>query len=1278
MPSLRTSVERLLSTVSVSQRTGPAGAHSTSGVVSSGNSFGAHPPFPERFRVQEKLGEGGMGVVYRAYDSELASDIALKSLSRVSAHDLYHLKREFRALADIRHPNLIDLYELFADGQTCFFTMELIAGTDLVEYLRHGSDAVDEDHFRDAARQLALAVAAVHSAKRLHRDIKPSNVMVTQTGRVVLLDFGLVVALSQDGAFSEWSSFAGTRGYMSPEQLRGESVLTTAIDWYMVGASLFEAATGRRAYETPLKALSEGHDVPRVRQTVPSFPADLDQLIADLIHPVAARRPDGNDVLRRLGVGATSTTSSGRNSPVPPMPNAFEGRRSELERLESALADSRTGKTVVVRVHGPSGIGKSELAKRFVEHVSRDGAVVLKGRCHPQETVAFNALDGAIDDLSRILEAMRHDEVAPLVPAQPEALTRIFPVLERVDAIAAATADADASIGAEAFRRAARALKQLLVALGQRQPLVLWIDDAQWSDEGSGALIKELLSAPEAPAMLLLITYRSEEHTADAPLAVLDAPGARTAVETIDMPLGPLSEEETLALIGRLIAEDVAAGETRLEHLARETRGSPFFIQELARFISAAPSADAKMPSHVQLGDLLQARMQGLTAAARGILEVVSVAGGPLEQQVLLRAAGVGDAVRLTLQTLERECLIRTVAIEADRRTEVYHHRLRDEVLRGLTDEGRRVHHRAIADAMLTAERPKLSGVVEHYEAAGDLAAVRRYVLAAAKHAADALALDLAAKLYRRAIAIGGVELGEAELRARLGEVLASAGRGLAAGDEFERAAELASTELATSERPRDGRIPYLRQRAAEQYLESGHRDKAAHTLDSVLSRLGLKLPKTRNAALARVLANRCIVLARGLDYERRDPSEIPTEVLDRLDFLQVMMMTAGLIDLNTGAWLASRLFLEALRVGEASRIAVALSNECAVWSPLPGRLSRRQVDRMHALLKKLCSESELPLHQAGYHHCTGLVTWFRGDLVQAFENLDRAKTLYEAIRAGVSLHIVNVEAFRLPVLAMLGRIRELREELDAAVRDADDRGDELLATTCTIGEPSIAWLADDRPAEALRWAERALRAAPSGFSTPHYLHLITCANVALYQGDGIVACEQVEAAWPALERNLLLSMAWTRDELAQLRGRAAIAAAEAMQREGKASPRPGHGAKDWLALALRQARILEKNAYPFAQAWAHLLRAGVAASNGDRLESIRLLRAAAPEFRIVSLLLYHHTALYCLGRCSSDPDDMARADASERWLRDEGVRHPARLCAALAPGLLDLPLPPP
>ena len=385
MPPLRTSVGRLLRTVSVSRPPGELASR----LVPSSRSSGEGPPFPERFRIQERLGEGGMGVVYRAYDSELASDIAVKSLSRVSAHDLYHLKREFRALADIRHPNLIDLYELFAEGRTCFFTMELIVGTDLLAFMRRGSGGVDEERFRDAARQLALAVSAVHMAKRLHRDIKPSNVMVTQAGRLVLLDFGLAVALSGDGAKSEWSSFAGTRGYMSPEQLRGEAVLTTAIDWYGFGAALFEAATGRLPYANPLRAFGNGDPVPHARQTAPDFPEDLDQLLADLLHPLAQRRPDGAEVLRRLGIGLAPATSGGRSSPVPVAPNAFEGRLVEFESLRSALAEVRRGKTVVVHLHGPSGIGKSELARRFVGQAGQSGATVLRGKCHPQETVAW-------------------------------------------------------------------------------------------------------------------------------------------------------------------------------------------------------------------------------------------------------------------------------------------------------------------------------------------------------------------------------------------------------------------------------------------------------------------------------------------------------------------------------------------------------------------------------------------------------------------------------------------------------------------------------------------------------------------------------------------------------------------------------------------------------------------------------------------------------------------------------------------------------------------------
>src|SRR5580658_7370317 len=136
MLSLRRSVGRLLSTAPVTDAGARTGDPTSTGVPSSRGASAIGSSFPERFRVGAKLGEGGMGVVYRAYDVELASDVAIKSLVGMSPQNLYHLKQEFRALADIRHPNLIELYELFASDRLYFFTMELIVGGDLVSYVR--------------------------------------------------------------------------------------------------------------------------------------------------------------------------------------------------------------------------------------------------------------------------------------------------------------------------------------------------------------------------------------------------------------------------------------------------------------------------------------------------------------------------------------------------------------------------------------------------------------------------------------------------------------------------------------------------------------------------------------------------------------------------------------------------------------------------------------------------------------------------------------------------------------------------------------------------------------------------------------------------------------------------------------------------------------------------------------------------------------------------------------------------------------------------------------
>jgi serine/threonine protein kinase len=209
----------------------------------------------DRFTVRRRLGAGGMGVAYEVFDRERGETIALKTLLRTSAADILRLKREFRGLADIAHPNLVCLYELVVDIDTCFFTMELVDGMGIVDYVRAsapvrpvgGRDVavhtVDPERVRDALRQLIAGVSALHRRGKLHRDIKPSNILVTSEGRLVLLDFGLISDV-RPGPYAQHDRAAGTFDYLAPEQLDGAAP-TEASDWYGVGVTLFEVLTGR-------------------------------------------------------------------------------------------------------------------------------------------------------------------------------------------------------------------------------------------------------------------------------------------------------------------------------------------------------------------------------------------------------------------------------------------------------------------------------------------------------------------------------------------------------------------------------------------------------------------------------------------------------------------------------------------------------------------------------------------------------------------------------------------------------------------------------------------------------------------------------------------------------------------------------------------------------------------------------------------------------------------------------------------------------------------------
>lgn len=638
-----------------------------------------------------------MGVVYRAIDQASDRELALKMLvsRRRGRHDvprMLRFRREFHTLAQLRHPRIVEAFDYgIADG-TPYYTMELLDGRDL--------RAIAPAPYVDACRHMrdvAAALAFLHSRKLVHRDLATRNVRCTADDRAKLIDFGLLATVGTS------ESAAGTAPFVAPETLRGLP-LDARTDLFGLGALLYWLLTGQHAY--PAQRFDQLPDLWRARPSPPSHrkedvPPALDELVMSLLSLDRLARPStAAEVIDRLG-------AIGRLDPEPDIESArgylvtgaFVGREPQLKRLRERLAQTIAKQGRAIIVEGPTGMGKTRLLTELGLEAQLRGAVVVSVTSESAGRGPY----AMIRAIARGLITVHRDRATRAAVPHAGAVVRIVPELgEKLGLKRPPRPSRDPN---EERLRLQAALVDWLLGCAADQPLVLIVDDAQRCDEASAAVLASLAHSAPQHRLLVVTALRSDEsvRAPDAIAAIRDAGEA--------MRLRGLTASDLRELVQATFG-DVPHGEALARWLHRVAGGTPLYCTELLRHLVdlgvvryldgtwAVPENYAQITPPEGLAAALDTRVATLSATARGLAEALSVHGGtiPLELCVELGERAGDDAGKVfsALDELVREEILIGSA-------ETYHFRhdgVREALLRGLDAERTRELHLRVGETL--------------------------------------------------------------------------------------------------------------------------------------------------------------------------------------------------------------------------------------------------------------------------------------------------------------------------------------------------------------------------------------------------------------------------------------------------------------------------------------------------------------------------------------------------------------------------------------------------
>jgi predicted ATPase len=694
-----------------------------------------------RYTLRKRLGAGGMGAVFRAFDRLQQHEIALKQISFVeegsqpSSADTMNtrlaLANEFQVLASLHHPNIIRVLDYGFDlEKRPYFTMSLLEGAKPI------TDYAADKSLKEKVRlliEMLQALAYMHRRNIIHRDLKPDNALVTADGEVKVLDFGLATAQGDE----EEGEIAGTVAYMAPEVLQGMPV-SRASDLYAVGVMAYEMFADKH----PFNVKNPGLLVQQIffeppDMSILDIPDGLANVIARLMLKEPEFRYDDSykvieDICRAVNQPLPPETSAIRESYL--QAAEFVGREAEIAQLQAALMNALKGAGSTWIVGGESGVGKSRLLDEIRTQAMVRGALVLHGQGIAEGGITYQMWR---DPLRRLVLSTNLDVMDASILKQ--IIPDIGVLLERE------IADAPELEGSAGQQRLLEVIGKLFHQ--QSQPMVLLMEDLQWAVESLDVM--NYLSSITGEMQLLIIGNYRDDEAPDMPERLKEAQAIK--LERLD--------EKGIEQLSAAMLGEVGSRPEVVDLLQRETEGNVFFLVEVVRALAEDAGGLQRiglmtLPANIFAGgvqQVVQRRLDHIPFENRHLLRVAAISGRYLDLAVLKAIDPEVD-----LDNWLALCSNAAILEAADERWRFAHDKLREGLLKDLSNEQKHDLHILIAEKMQEVYREQIdeyAGIIaDHYEEAKDLRYAQYWHARAGQHAKSVYAYLQAYQHYKRAL----------------------------------------------------------------------------------------------------------------------------------------------------------------------------------------------------------------------------------------------------------------------------------------------------------------------------------------------------------------------------------------------------------------------------------------------------------------------------------------------------------------------------------------------